>query len=113
MSSKMAVKILGNPMTLPVLMNTRVQHNGNNTYCYSHHPWCIYCTVDFICYRQASYMSPTLVGNKIVDHSHVVGVPPTGASPTTYSFSKPKIIVRRDDKLIFFYSVPPILNVLR
>ena len=28
-----------------------------------------------------------LVGNKIVDHSDVVGASPVGAAPTTYSFS--------------------------
>ena len=32
-------------------------------------------------------ISHTLVGNKIVDHSDVVGVPPVGAAPTTSSFS--------------------------
>ena len=29
----------------------------------------------------------TLVGNKIVDHSDVVGASPAGAAPTTSSFS--------------------------
>ena len=38
-------------------------------------------------YRQVSNISRTLVGNKIVDHSDVVGAPPVGAAPTTSSFS--------------------------
>ena len=35
-------------------------------------------------YRQTSNIRDTLAGNKIVDHSDVVGV---GAAPTTSSFS--------------------------
>ena len=38
-------------------------------------------------YRQVSYISRTLVGNKIDDHSDVVGASPAGAAPTTSSFS--------------------------
>ena len=38
-------------------------------------------------YRQVSNISGTLVGNKIVDHSDVVGASPVGAAPTTPSFS--------------------------
>ena len=38
-------------------------------------------------YRKTSNISRTLVGNKIVDHSHVVGASPVGAAPTTSSFS--------------------------
>ena len=34
-------------------------------------------------YRQTSNLSCTLVGNKIVDHSDVVGAPPIGAAPTS------------------------------
>ena len=34
-------------------------------------------------YRKASRISRTLVGNKIVDHSDVVGASPVGAAPTT------------------------------
>ena len=37
--------------------------------------------------HQTSNISSTKVGNKIVDHSDVVGVPPVGAAPTTSSFS--------------------------
>ena len=36
-------------------------------------------------YRQVSNMRRTLVGNKIVDHSDVVGAAPVGAAPTTSS----------------------------
>ena len=38
-------------------------------------------------YRQVSNISSTLVDNKIVDHSDVVGASPVGAAPTTSSFS--------------------------
>ena len=38
-------------------------------------------------YRQTSNITPTLVGNEIVDHSDVVGASPVGAAPTTSSFS--------------------------
>ena len=37
-------------------------------------------------YRQTSDIIRTLVGNKIADHSDVVGASPVGAAPTTYSF---------------------------
>ena len=38
-------------------------------------------------YRQTSNISRTLVGNKIVDHSDVVGASPLGVAPTASSFS--------------------------
>ena len=38
-------------------------------------------------YRQTSNVMHTLVGNKIVDHSDVVGASPVGAAPTISSFS--------------------------
>ena len=38
-------------------------------------------------YRKTSNISCTLVGNKIVDTSDVVGASPVGAAPTTSSFS--------------------------
>ena len=38
-------------------------------------------------YRQISNIKRTVVGNKIVDHSDVVGASPVGAAPTTSSFS--------------------------
>ena len=37
--------------------------------------------------RQTSNITRTLVGNKLVDHSDVVGASPFGAAPTTSSFS--------------------------
>ena len=37
-------------------------------------------------YRQVSNISGIIVGNKIVDHSDVVGASPVGAAPTTSSF---------------------------
>ena len=36
-------------------------------------------------YRQVSNIRRTLVGNKIVDNSDVVGASPVGAAPTTSS----------------------------
>ena len=36
--------------------------------------------------RQTSNISRTSVGNKVVDHSHVVRASPVGAAPTTFSF---------------------------
>ena len=38
-------------------------------------------------YRKTSNISRTLVGNKIVDNSDVVGALPVGAAPTTASFT--------------------------
>ena len=38
-------------------------------------------------YRKTSNIRRTLVSNKIVDHSDVVGASPVGAAPTTSSFS--------------------------
>ena len=38
-------------------------------------------------YRKTYSLSRTLVGNKIVDNSDVVGASPVGAAPTTSSFS--------------------------
>ena len=57
-------------------------------------------------YRQVSNIRRTLVGNKIVDHSDVVGASPIGAAPTTSSFStehmacldRAKTTARRDEK---------------
>ena len=40
-----------------------------------------------VTYRKTSNISRTLVGNKIVDNSDVVGASPVGAAPTTSSFS--------------------------
>ena len=40
----------------------------------------------FIIYCQTSNISRTFVGNKIVDHSDVVGASPVGASPTASLF---------------------------
>ena len=38
-------------------------------------------------YRQTSSISRTLIGDKIADHSDVVGPSPVGAAPTTSSIS--------------------------
>ena len=38
-------------------------------------------------YRETPNISRTLVGNKIIDNSDVVGASPVGAAPTTSSFS--------------------------
>ena len=44
-------------------------------------------TVGGFYYRKTSNISGTLVGNKVVDNSDVVGASPVGAAPTTSSFS--------------------------
>ena len=51
---------------------------------YSLLQWHIVAILD---YRQVSYISCTLAGYIIVDHSDVVGGSPVGAAPTTSSFS--------------------------
>ena len=45
-----------------------------------------FCQNIFLTYRKISNIRLTLVGNKIVDHSDVVGASPVGAAPTTSSF---------------------------
>ena len=47
----------------------------------------VYIYIYIYIYRQVSNIRRTLVGNKIVDHSDVVGASPVGAAPTTSSFS--------------------------
>ena len=44
-------------------------------------------SVAIIVHRPTSNISRTLVKNKIVDHSDVVGASPVGAAPITSSFS--------------------------
>ena len=53
-------------------------------------------------YRQTSNIRRTVVGNKIVDHSDVVGVSPVGAAPTTFSLSIWHLASRRDEKHFSF-----------
>ena len=61
-------------------------------------------------YGKTSCVMHNLVGNKIVDHSDVVGAWPVGAAPTTSSFSTEhltsidwaKTTARRDEKLLCF-----------
>ena len=56
--------------------------------CLAYCSWYAICYVIQIkSYRKTSNISPTLVGNKIVDNSDVVGASPVGATPTTSSFS--------------------------
>ena len=51
-------------------------------------PWIFWTVAWFIeTYNKTSNICGTLVGNKIVDHSDVVGASPVGAAPTTSSFS--------------------------
>ena len=38
-------------------------------------------------YRKTSNIRRTIAGNKIVDHTDLVGASPVGAAPTTSSFS--------------------------
>ena len=48
---------------------------------------CIHANPQRPYYCKTSNISRTLVGNKIVDNSDVVGASPVGAAPTTSSFS--------------------------
>ena len=45
------------------------------------------CLIWNSAHRKVSNIRRTLMGNKIVDHSDVVGASPVGAAPTTSSFS--------------------------
>ena len=49
--------------------------------------WNVWNGETVLTYRQVSNISHTLVGNKIIDHSQIVGASPVGAAPTTSSFS--------------------------
>ena len=48
-------------------------------------------------YHQASNISHALIGNKIVDHSDVVGASPVGAAPTASSFLTPGFNILHKD----------------
>ena len=73
-------------------ISVNVSHTSSNSWWYNHKKTKHNKTVSIIdgmhCkYHQVSNIIPTLVGNKIVDHSDVVGASPVGAAPTTSSFS--------------------------
>ena len=63
----------------------------DNEFCRMQIEICIYINVTqymfHTTYRQVPNIRRTFVGNKIVDHSDVVGASPVGAAPTTSSFS--------------------------
>ena len=77
------------------LNNKKAQQNHislnvhfNNASHYNRNPHEMYFSNYKQCmYRKTSNISRTLVGNKIVDNSDVVGASPIGAAPTTSSFS--------------------------
>ena len=50
--------------------------------------------------RQTSNIRRTLVANKIVDHSDVVGASPVGAAPTTPSFLTQHLVSRYSVKTV-------------
>ena len=56
------------------------------------HDFVDYMAYVHMIYRQVSNIRRTLVGNKIVDHSYVVGASPVGAAPTTSSFSIKQLV---------------------
>ena len=64
---------------------------------------------DIFSYRQTSNISRTFVGNKLVDHSDVVGASPAGAAPTDVTYSLltsvdwAETTARRDEKHLFFF----------
>ena len=50
--------------------------------------WFEKSSIDFFHdYRQVPNIGRTLISNKIVDHSDVIGASPVGTAPTTSSFS--------------------------
>ena len=65
--------------------------------------------------RKTSNISRVLVGNKIIDHSDVVGASVVGAAPTTSSFSTSmnwaKTTARQEEKHLILYVVCFILEV--
>ena len=64
---------------------------GNPHYIYPWHEFENY-------YRESSNIRRTLVANKVVDHSDVVGASAVGAAPTTSSFSIPTLGFNRSGK---------------
>ena len=98
------------------LENTWNRHNSSrrDSLCSQCHPrpslnktWvrpAIFPVISLFChvwiYHQTSNISCTLVGNKIVDHSDVVGAVPVSAAPTTSSFPTwtPVFNILRRDK---------------
>ena len=70
-------------------------------------------------YRETSNISRTLIGNKIINHSDVVGASPVGAATTTSPFSTQqlssmyctKTTARRDEKHLSFGSATYIRNL--
>ena len=80
--------------------------------------WCIYWLSKRE-YCKTSNISCTLVGNKIVDHSAVVGASPVGAAPTTSSFStlhlasrdSAKTAARQYENLVLGFSAPYIRDL--
>ena len=67
-------------------------HNASpaGLWCLRYQPECVvfalYVFVNWEIYRKTSNISRTLVYNKMVDHSDVVGASPVGAAPTTSSY---------------------------
>ena len=91
-------------------------------YCYSFMRTPLQKMMHWNNYRQISNIRRTLIGNKIVDHSDVVGTSPVGAAPTTFSLSaqhhgfnglgKDRCKTRLET-FRFWYLVRLILEVLR
>ena len=67
-----------------LLVNLKYVLNKQSIYQCNEAPWRRHYNEK---YRKISRIRRTLVGNKIVDHSDVVGASPVGAAPTTSSFS--------------------------
>ena len=70
----------GDACTLGIIGTSKMERNGSANQVN-------FKTNIFIAYRKTSNIWRTLVGNKIVDHSDVIGASPVGAAPTTSSFS--------------------------
>ena len=98
-------------ITCPIWILTRVV-SFSGKICASNvkHGYVNTSTEKYGMYRQTSYISRALLGNKLAHHSDVVGSSPVGAAPTISSFSTQhlasvdwaKTATRKDDKHLSF-----------
>ena len=84
--------------TVYILQIIHAHHAGQSTLSDSHWLEQIDMAACLVIYRKISTIRCTLVGNKIVDHSDVVGASPVGAAPTTSSFSTQHLASRDSTK---------------
>ena len=99
------------PITCPIWILTRVtSFTGKICVSSIRHGYANASTERYGMYRQTSYISRSLLGNKLADHSDVVGSSPVGATPTISTFPTQhlasvdwaKTATRKDDKHLSF-----------